>query len=196
MVKMRSRARMVAVVLCLGALLLGPGAAAAEPPRGPDVRTAHVAVQAEHRALLTQLAGTWDVRQRTWAGPGSDPVTLPAATAHRRLVHDAYVEESMTLAENDDGEQFTRHAVITRNDVNQTFEYFSIDSRLPQMTAHERDSHLHHRPRARSRATAPRLLIAETPFSGAPSPCPCMGATRGEANTCGPTATITYQGRS
>lgn len=133
MVKMRSHARTAAVVLCLGTFLLAPGVAATEPPREQDAPSARVEALDEHRVLLTQLAGTWNVRQRMWTGPGSDPVTLPAATAQRRLIHGAYIEEEMELAKGVEGDPFTRSATVSWNAVNQTFEYFSIDSRLPQM---------------------------------------------------------------
>lgn len=120
-------------MLCLGAVLFGLGPAAAGAPRQPPAHPASVTVSDKHRVLLDQLVGTWDVRQRMWTGPDSDPVTLPDAIAHRRLVHGAYVEEEMTLAEGADGEPFTRSAVISWNGVNQSYEYFSLDSRLPQM---------------------------------------------------------------
>ncbi|HVX45901.1 MAG TPA: DUF1579 family protein [Mycobacteriales bacterium] len=90
----------------------------------------------EFRSPFPALAGTWDVEQRMWTGPGSDPVPLPDATAHRYFVHGAFLVEDMTLADGAEGDPFTRHAVLSRNGVTQAFEYFSIDSRLPQMMAY------------------------------------------------------------
>jgi hypothetical protein len=124
----RTHTRTVAAVMCLGlgALLPISGSAAA-PPQAAKV------AQLDSTTVLQEMAGTWNVRQRMWTGPDSAPVPLPAATARRRFVHGAYLQEDMTLAAGTDGDPFTRHAVLSRNAVNQTFEYFSIDSRLPQM---------------------------------------------------------------
>lgn len=126
--------RALVVSLAFGAIALGVGTAAVEPPRQP-ASAAH-AVGAEPAQLLRELAGTWEVRQRMWPAPGSGSVSLPAAKAQRVLVHDGYVEEEMTLADDADGEQFARRAVFAYNDVKQAYEYFSIDSRLPQMMAY------------------------------------------------------------
>jgi hypothetical protein len=125
--KLRSHTRALAVVLCLGAFLTGSGFAAAGPPQAAPL---------DRGALLREMAGTWDVQQRMWTGPGTAPVPLPAAVAHRHLVHGAFLEEDMTLAPGAEGDPFTRHAVLSRNDVPRSFEYFSIDSRLPQMMAY------------------------------------------------------------
>lgn len=130
--KRMAMSRALAVSLAFGAIVLVASTAAAEPPRQPAT-AAHTVVRAEPVQLLRQLAGTWEVRQRMWPAPGSGPVSLPAAKAQRRLVHDGYVEEEMTPT---DGEQFTRRAVFAYNDVKQAYEYFSIDSRLPQMMAY------------------------------------------------------------
>lgn len=94
---------------------------------GGDVSTKNTAA-----VLIRQMAGTWDVQQRMWPGAGAKVVELPAAVAHRRLVAGAYVEETMEVADKS-AEPFTRTAYFNYNTVNQQYEYFSIDSRAPQM---------------------------------------------------------------
>lgn len=126
-------ARTIAVVLSLCSVLLGTGNAAADLPHHKGGPGAQVGIQDEPRDLLSQLDGTWNVQQRMWTGPDSDPVTLPAATVHRRFVRSSYVEEKMELAKGVESDPFTRSATVSWNVVTQTYEYFSIDSRLPQM---------------------------------------------------------------
>lgn len=84
-------------------------------------------------SLLREMAGVWDVQQRMWPGPRAEAIQLPPAVAHRRLVQGAFLQESMEPAHGVAQESFTRIATFNCNAVNRQFEYFSIDSREPQM---------------------------------------------------------------
>jgi hypothetical protein len=90
--------------------------------RGPDPQS-----QIQH------MTGTWQVRQRMWPGPGTEPLELPPAIAHRRVIGNALLEEEMELAPGAHGEPFTRIAYFNYNPVGKQYEYFSIDTRAPQM---------------------------------------------------------------
>jgi hypothetical protein len=97
-------------------------------------------VAAEARAqdaspLLERMAGTWDVQQRMWPGPGATAVELPNAVAQRQLVDGKYLEESMAPAAADvpPPAAFHRHALLTYNPVARRYEYTSLDSRAPQL---------------------------------------------------------------
>jgi hypothetical protein len=79
------------------------------------------------------MVGTWTVQQRMWPGAGAEAKTLPPAIARRRLVEGAFLEEIMELAQPSAPESFTRTAYFNYNSVNQQYEYFSLDSRAPQM---------------------------------------------------------------
>jgi Protein of unknown function (DUF1579) len=83
--------------------------------------------------LIQQMAGTWNVRQRMWPGPGADATDLAPAIAHRRLVEGVFVEEVMESVEKGGPEPFTRTSYFNYNAVTRQYEYFSLDSRLPQM---------------------------------------------------------------
>ena len=83
--------------------------------------------------LIQQMAGTWNVRQRMWPGPGASAKDLAPAIAHRRLVEGVFVEEVMESAEKGGPEPFTRTSYFNYNAVTRQYEYFSLDSRLPQM---------------------------------------------------------------
>jgi uncharacterized protein DUF1579 len=83
--------------------------------------------------LIRDMAGTWQVQQRMWAGAGKQPMTLPSAVAQRRLLGGLFIEEIMEKAPQAKGEAFTRVAWFNYNSVNQQFEYVSLDSRAPQM---------------------------------------------------------------
>jgi hypothetical protein len=84
-------------------------------------------------ALLQQMVGTWNVQQRMWPGFGAEPVNLPPAVARRRLVEGIFLEEVMESAQKSGQDSFTRTAYFNYNAVNQQYEYFSLDSRGPQM---------------------------------------------------------------
>lgn len=85
------------------------------------------------QALIGKMAGTWTVQQRMWMGPALSPQSLPPALARRRLMEGGYLEELMTPAEKSANESFLRTAYFNYNAVSRRYEYFSIDSRAPQM---------------------------------------------------------------
>jgi hypothetical protein len=88
------------------------------------------------------MVGTWDVKQRMWTAAGAPPIDLPPAIARRRVIEGVFLEEIMTLAPGIKAEPFTRVSYVTYNAVHQQLEYFSIDSRAPQMmreTSHDAD---------------------------------------------------------
>jgi len=84
-------------------------------------------------ALLKDMAGTWTVTQRMWPAAGGAPIELVPAIAMRRMVGDSYLEDVMQAAKPDGSQKFTRTAVFDYNAVNKQYEYFSIDTRAPQM---------------------------------------------------------------
>lgn len=85
--------------------------------------------------LLERMAGTWDVQQRMWPGPGALAVELPKGVARRQLLDGKYLEESMEPAAPDapPSAAFHRHALLTYNPVAKRYEYTSLDSRAPQL---------------------------------------------------------------
>jgi hypothetical protein len=82
--------------------------------------------------VLAQMLGKWTVTERMWSGPGAAPIALPDATAQRRIVGDSLIEETM-VAVNGSKSSFTRIADLNFNAVTHRFEYFSWDSRAPQV---------------------------------------------------------------
>ena len=99
----------------------------------PFVASTTAVVSAQVAPLLLQhMVGTWNVQQRMWPGAGAKAVPLPPAVARRLLVGGAFLQEVMTSAP---GVQpaFTRIAYVDANPVNQEYEYFSLDTRAPQM---------------------------------------------------------------
>ncbi len=94
---------------------------------------ATTAAFAQTPPLLQQMAGTWNVEQRTSREAGAPPQSLPPAVAHRRVVAGAWLDEAMESVDAGGEGRFTRHSVINYNAVDQRYEYFSIDSRAPQM---------------------------------------------------------------
>jgi hypothetical protein len=83
--------------------------------------------------LIQQMIGTWDVRQRMWPGADAQPIELPGAVAERVLVGDGILQEIMTAASKSSETPFTRVAYFDYNPVRRQFEYFSLDTRAPQM---------------------------------------------------------------
>jgi hypothetical protein len=83
--------------------------------------------------LIRQMVGTWNVEQRMWPAPSANAINLPPAVARRRLVEGAFLEEIMSLAPGSKGDRFTRIAYFNYNAVDQKYEYFSLDTRVPQM---------------------------------------------------------------
>lgn len=96
---------------------------------------ATAAAAQEAAPLLERMAGTWDVQQRMWPGPGAVAVELPKAVAIRELLDGKYLEESMAPAPSDapPAADFHRHALLTYNPVGKRYEYTSLDSRAPQI---------------------------------------------------------------
>jgi hypothetical protein len=45
--------------------------------------------------LLQQMEGNWTVSEKMWPGSGQQAVDLPAATAHRHLIQNRFLEEVM-----------------------------------------------------------------------------------------------------
>lgn len=84
--------------------------------------------------LIRDMEGTWDVQQRMWPAANAEVINLPSATARRRMLGGrAFLEEFMELKPESKDQPFTRIAYFNYNTVNQQYEYFSIDSRAPQM---------------------------------------------------------------
>src|SRR5579859_7169789 len=113
---MRFRVHVVGVLAVLGFLAI-----ASDCARGQELPP-----------LLAQMVGKWTVTERMWPGPSAAPITLPDATATRRIVGDSLIEETM-VAVIGSKSSFTRIADINFNVVTHQFEYFSWDSRAPQM---------------------------------------------------------------
>jgi hypothetical protein len=87
----------------------------------------------EAAALIQEMVGTWNVRQRMWPGAAAKAIDLPPAIAHRALIESSILQEVMTLAPESSETSFTRVAYFEHNDVNRQREYFSLDTRAPQM---------------------------------------------------------------
>jgi Protein of unknown function (DUF1579) len=83
--------------------------------------------------LIQQMIGTWDVRQQMWPGADAQPIELPGAVAERVLVGNSILQEIMTAASKSSEAPFTRVAYFDYNPVSRQFEYFSLDTRAPQM---------------------------------------------------------------
>ena len=83
--------------------------------------------------LIQKMIGTWNVRQRMWPGAAAKAIDLPAAVAHRVLIGSAILQELMTPASESGDAPFTRVAYFNYNGVTQQYEYFSLDTRAPQM---------------------------------------------------------------
>jgi hypothetical protein len=101
-------------------------ACADEAPLGEDGNDAAL-------PLIQQMIGVWDVRQRMWPGEAAKAIDLPTAVAHRILIGSTILQEVMTLASQSSEAPFTRVAYFDYNAVNRQYEYFSLDTRAPQM---------------------------------------------------------------
>src|SRR5262245_55161184 len=114
-----------AVMLKLGSFLVAAFAATA----------GSIAVAQEAPQLLQYMAGTWDVQQRMWPGPGAAAVDLPAAIARRQLIGGKYLEEVMEpmSGEATQSASFRRNAFLNYNAVTKRYEYASLDTRAPQL---------------------------------------------------------------
>ena len=83
--------------------------------------------------LIQQMVGTWKVQQRMWPGLGAEAINLPAAIARRHLMAGGFLEEVMEPLKKSGKASFMRTAYFNYNAVSQQYEYFSLDSRAPQM---------------------------------------------------------------
>lgn len=83
--------------------------------------------------LMQQMVGTWKVKQRMWPGFGAEAINLPPAVARRHLMAGGFLQEIMEPAKKSVKESFIRTAYFNYNAVSQQYEYFSLDSRAPQM---------------------------------------------------------------
>ena len=86
--------------------------------------------------LMRQMTGTWHVRSRMWPSPNAKAIELPAALARREFIRDTFLQEVMEPSDKAPEPAFTRIAYLSYNSINQQYEYFSIDSRLPQMMSY------------------------------------------------------------
>ena len=82
--------------------------------------------------LIRDMVGTWNVEQWMWPGAGMEAIALPPAAAHRKLFGNNVVQETMSALANSH-EPFTRVSYFGYNLVERRYEYFSLDSRAPQM---------------------------------------------------------------
>src|SRR5262245_8438872 len=86
--------------------------------------------------LIRQMVGTWDVRSQMWPGPDAKAVDLPPSTARREIVREAFLQEMTESADRSAPALFTRIAYFSYDPCHQQYEYFSLDSRLPQMMSY------------------------------------------------------------
>jgi hypothetical protein len=114
-------------IACLvGFVLLAIPAGAQDPESRSSVVT----------PLMKQMTGTWQVSARMWPGVQGKPVVLPPAIARRELIRGTFIQEVMEPGGKSGEPPFTRIAYLSYNTVNQQYEYFSLDSRLPQMMSY------------------------------------------------------------
>jgi hypothetical protein len=106
--------------------LLTPTVLAVESPPGGNGSDAVM-------PLIGQMSGDWSVRQRMWPGRASKAIDLPPAVAHRVVIGGTIVQEIMTLAPDSKETPFSRVAYFDFNPVSRHYEYFSLDTRAPQM---------------------------------------------------------------
>lgn len=114
----------IACLLCFVSISMPTGAQDSQG-KSPSVTT-----------LMRQMAGTWQVESKMWPGPNAKAVDLPPSVAHRELIRDAYLQEVMEPSDKSAAPPFTRIAYFSYNPINCQYEYFSLDSRLPQMMSY------------------------------------------------------------
>ena len=107
------------VLLCVTAVMGLAGPAAAQTPNSAP-------------QLIREMAGTWNVEEWMRPGPNAALVQLPAAVAERRPIAGSFIQETMSTPPGA-GEAFSRISYFGYNMVNRQYEYFSIDTRAPQM---------------------------------------------------------------
>jgi hypothetical protein len=115
---------LVACFLC-GSVLAPTSHAENAPPSKNDNNAAP--------PLVRQMVGTWSVQQRMWPGPGAKAIDLPPAVAHRILIGGTILQETMKLPAGSKQTAFARMAYFDYNPTNRQYEYFSLDTRAPQM---------------------------------------------------------------
>jgi len=120
-------------------LLAGSLVLTAALPAAAWTESAPPGSAAKATPLLNKMVGTWDVRQRMWAGSGAEAVDLPPAVARRTLIQDSYLQEVMQLAQPSSTDAFTRTAYLNYNAVSRKYEYFSLDTRAPQQMTYASD---------------------------------------------------------
>ncbi len=123
------RATLSRMVCLVGFLSLASFAYSADTASGSDQSTSVT-------SLMRQMVGTWNVEAKMWPAPDAKAIELPAAIARRTLVGDAYLQETMEPAKPSKQNAFTRMAYFSYNPGNRQYEYFSLDSRLPQMMSY------------------------------------------------------------
>lgn len=119
----------VTIVWIVCAVVFVPVAYGQDAPLGKASKTAP--------PLIQQMVGSWNVQQQMWTGPDAEAIHLPPAVAHRRLVQGEFLREVMKPAQKSGQTSFTRTAYLNYNPVSQRFEYFSLDTRAPQMMSYE-----------------------------------------------------------
>jgi hypothetical protein len=112
------------VAVAIFVLMAVPWAQAAGPPSDPKPPVP---------ALLQKMEGNWTVTEKMWPGSGQAAVDLPPATAHRHLIQQSFLEEVMEPSQAGAAVAFNRTSFLDFNATTHQFEYFSLDSRLPQM---------------------------------------------------------------
>jgi len=116
------------LVICGGALGAFAWSQSSTPHTAPVSHATNPAPD-----LIHQMVGVWDVRQQMWSGQNTVPLNLPDAIAHRSLVGESILEERMNLSPDSKSDPFTRIAYFDYNQVTSQYEYFSVDTRAPQM---------------------------------------------------------------
>jgi hypothetical protein len=79
-----------------------------------------------------------------WASADGAPDNLPEAFAMGRLVGGAFLEEIMSLESGSSQGDFTRVSYFNYNAMDQQYEYFSLDTRQPQMMNERSIGAVHH----------------------------------------------------
>lgn len=83
--------------------------------------------------LIRSMEGAWRVQQRVWPDAGATPITSGPYDAERRLIGNAFLQETMTVAPGSAEPPFTRTAYLAFNNANRRYEYVSLDTRYPRI---------------------------------------------------------------
>lgn len=119
-----------AIALAGGATDLARAQAPAEQP--PSAIARMMAPGPEYD-LIRSMEGAWRVQQRVWPGAGATPITSGPYDAERRLIGNAFLQETMTVAPGSAEPPFTRTAYLAFNNANRRYEYVSLDTRYPRI---------------------------------------------------------------